>query len=62
VNPSAGGKANSRQPLRNTPVNPGKLSKAARVSDAIGYTLRDRPLYYQSVYSGPFSERLVVIR
>jgi len=27
-----------------------------------GYTLRDRPLYYQSVYSGPFSERLVVIR
>jgi DNA-binding GntR family transcriptional regulator len=27
-----------------------------------GYTLRDRPLYYQCVYSGPFSERLVVVR
>lgn len=27
-----------------------------------GYTLRDRELYYQSLYSGPFSERLVVVR
>jgi len=27
-----------------------------------GYTLRERPLYYQCVYSGPFSERLVVMR
>lgn len=27
-----------------------------------GYTLRDRPLYYQTVSSGPFSERLMVIR
>jgi DNA-binding GntR family transcriptional regulator len=27
-----------------------------------GYTLRDRPLYFQSVYSGPFSDRLVVVR
>ena len=27
-----------------------------------GYTLRNRPLYYQSVYSGPFSERLVIMR
>lgn len=27
-----------------------------------GYTLRDQPLYYQSVYSGPFSERLVIVR
>jgi DNA-binding GntR family transcriptional regulator len=26
-----------------------------------GYTLRDQPLYYQCVYSGPFSERLVVM-
>ena len=26
------------------------------------YTLRDRPISYQRVYSGPFSERLVVIR
>ena len=27
-----------------------------------GYTLRNRPLYYQSICSGPFSERLVIIR
>ena len=27
-----------------------------------GYTLRDQPLYYQSIYSGPFSERLVIVR
>jgi DNA-binding GntR family transcriptional regulator len=27
-----------------------------------GYTLRDRPLYFQTIYSGPFSERLVVVR
>lgn len=27
-----------------------------------GYTLRDRPLYYQCVYSGPFAVRLMVIR
>lgn len=26
------------------------------------YTLRDRPISYQRVYSGPFSERLVVVR
>jgi DNA-binding GntR family transcriptional regulator len=27
-----------------------------------GYTLRERPLYYQCVYSGPFSDRLIVMR
>jgi DNA-binding GntR family transcriptional regulator len=27
-----------------------------------GYTLRNRPLYYQSIYSGPFSERLIITR
>ncbi|CAB3808423.1 hypothetical protein LMG28688_06762 [Paraburkholderia caffeinitolerans] len=27
-----------------------------------GYTLRNRPLYYQSICSGPFAERLVIIR
>ena len=32
------------------------------VMELRGYTLRDRPLYYQCVSSGPFSERLVVIR
>ena len=32
------------------------------VMELRGYTLRDRPLYYQSVSSGPFSERLMVIR
>ncbi|UUZ75005.1 hypothetical protein LP414_23340 [Polaromonas sp. P1(28)-13] len=26
------------------------------------YTLRDRPISYQCVYSGPLSERLVVVR
>jgi DNA-binding GntR family transcriptional regulator len=32
------------------------------VMELRGYTLRDRPLYYQNVYSGPFSERLVIVR
>jgi DNA-binding GntR family transcriptional regulator len=32
------------------------------VMEMRGYTLRDRPLSYQCVYSGPFSERLVVVR
>jgi DNA-binding GntR family transcriptional regulator len=32
------------------------------VMELRGYTLRDRPLYFQSVYSGPFSDRLVVVR
>ncbi len=27
-----------------------------------GYTLRDQPLSYQSVYAGPFAERLVIVR
>lgn len=27
-----------------------------------GYTLRDRELYYQRIYSGPFSEQLLVVR
>ncbi len=27
-----------------------------------GYTLRDRQLYYQCLYAGPFSERLVIVR
>jgi GntR family transcriptional regulator len=27
-----------------------------------GYTMKDRPLYYQTVYSGTFSERLVIVR
>jgi DNA-binding GntR family transcriptional regulator len=27
-----------------------------------GYTLRNRPLYYQSICSGPFAERLVILR
>ena len=27
-----------------------------------GYTLSDKPLYYQSVCGGPFSERLVIVR
>jgi hypothetical protein len=27
-----------------------------------GYTLRDQHLYYQTLYSGQFSERLVIVR
>jgi GntR family transcriptional regulator len=27
-----------------------------------GYTLRNRPLYYQAIFSGPFTERLVILR
>jgi hypothetical protein len=27
-----------------------------------GYTLSDKPLYYQSVCGGPFSERLLILR
>lgn len=34
----------------------------AFVMELRGYTLRDRPLYYQCVWSGPFTERLMVIR
>jgi DNA-binding GntR family transcriptional regulator len=32
------------------------------VMELRGYTLRDRPLSYQCVYSGPFSERLMIVR
>lgn len=32
------------------------------VMELRGYTLRDRALYYQSIYAGPFSERLVIVR
>ena len=32
------------------------------VMELRGYTLRDRELYYQCLYAGPFSERLVIVR
>lgn len=32
------------------------------VMELLGYTLEDRPLHYQCVYAGPFSERLVIVR
>ena len=32
------------------------------VMELRGYTLRDRPLSYQCLFSGPFSERFVVVR
>jgi DNA-binding GntR family transcriptional regulator len=32
------------------------------VMELLGYTLDDRPLHYQCVYAGPFSERLVIVR
>jgi DNA-binding GntR family transcriptional regulator len=34
----------------------------AFIMELRGYTLRDRPLYYQSVYAAPFSERLMIVR
>ena len=36
--------------------------QAGFIKELRGYTLRNRPLYYQSVYSGPFEERLVIAR
>jgi len=36
--------------------------KPGFVMELRGYTLNDRPLYYQSVCGGPFDERLVVVR
>lgn len=38
------------------------LDQPGFIMELRGYTLRDRPLYYQCVSSGPFSERLMVIR
>jgi DNA-binding GntR family transcriptional regulator len=37
-------------------------SQPGFVMELRGYTLRDRPLYYQCVYSAPFAERLIVVR
>jgi len=34
----------------------------AFIMEMRGYTLRDQPLYYQSVYAAPFSERLMIVR
>lgn len=34
----------------------------AFIMELRGYTLRDQPLYYQSVYAAPFSERLMIVR
>ncbi|SOE91225.1 DNA-binding transcriptional regulator, GntR family [Caballeronia arationis] len=36
--------------------------QAGAIMELRGYTLRNRPLYYQSVCSGPFQERLVIVR
>ena len=32
------------------------------IMEVRGFTLRDRPLYYQTVYAPPFGERLVIVR
>lgn len=48
--------ATAARALGRQPEEPGFLMELR------GYTLRDRPLYYQCVSSGPFTERLVVIR
>lgn len=34
----------------------------AFIMELRGYTLRDQPLYYQSVYAAPFAERLMIMR
>ncbi|WP_427309731.1 GntR family transcriptional regulator [Cupriavidus sp. H39] len=34
----------------------------AFIMELRGYTLRDQPLYYQSVYAAPFGERLMIVR
>jgi len=34
----------------------------AFIMELRGYTLRDQPLYYQTVYAGPFAERLMIVR
>ena len=34
----------------------------AFIMELRGYTLRDQPLYYQSLYAGPFAERLMIVR
>ena len=39
-----------------------KAGQPGFVMELCGYTLRDRPLSYQSLCSGPFSERFVVVR
>jgi GntR family transcriptional regulator len=39
-----------------------KTGEPGFVMELRGYTLRDRQLYYQCLYSGPFSERLVIVR
>ncbi len=51
-------------PLPEAPARALKLDaeQPGFVMEIRGYTLRDRPLYYQCVYSGPFAIRLMVIR
>jgi GntR family transcriptional regulator len=39
-----------------------KSGQPAFVMELRGYTLRDQPLSYQSLFSGPFPERFVVVR
>ncbi|CAG9176998.1 hypothetical protein LMG23992_03389 [Cupriavidus laharis] len=34
----------------------------AFIMEMRGYTLRDQPLYYQSIYAAPFTERLMIVR
>ncbi len=39
-----------------------EASQPGFIMELRGHTLRDRPLYYQTVYSGPFADRLMVLR
>lgn len=49
-----------REPIaRELGIDP---ASPAFVMEIRGYTLRDQPLFYQLVYTGPFSENLVIVR
>lgn len=39
-----------------------KADASGLVMEVRGYTLRERPLFYHRVFSGPFSEDLVIVR
>lgn len=52
------------EPLPARPARVLELEAGATgfVMELKGYTLRERPLYYQRLYSGPFSSSLVIVR
>jgi len=52
----------ARLPAKATRVLGLEAGQSGFVMELRGYTLRDQPLSYQSLCSGPFSERFVVVR